>query len=75
MTQPIAFIWREGTRYRCPFCEWDNAETALVAEHIALRHRHQAPTPVADEPKPTKRKPAPEPDPEPLGFTALETGE
>ena len=39
MIQPIAFVWRDGTRYRCPFCEWDNAEAANVAEHIANRHR------------------------------------
>lgn len=78
MNQPIAFIWRDGTRYRCPFCEWDNAEAANVAEHIANRHRDKTPkpAPVVEEPKATKRKPAAvEPEPIEGTFAALETGE
>lgn len=72
MTAPIPFTeWQGQTRYRCPFCAWDNAHEINVAEHIKWRHKGEA---IAETPKPTKRKPAVAVE-EPLGFAALETGE
>lgn len=72
MTAPIPFTeWQGQTRYRCPFCAWDNAHEVNVVEHIRWRHKGET---VVETPKPTKRKPAVAVE-EPLGFAALETGE
>lgn len=78
MTQPIPFTeWQGQTRYRCPFCAWDNAHEVNVAEHIKWRHKGEtiaAPEPV----KPSRRRAVieePTPGTEPLGFAELETGE
>jgi len=79
VTQPIPFTeWQGQTRYRCPFCAWDNAHEVNVSEHIKWRHKGEAiaaPEPV----KPTRRRAAvveePTPGTGPLGFAELETGE
>jgi len=79
VTQPIPFTeWQGQTRYRCPFCAWDNAHEVNVVEHIKWRHKGEtiaAPEPV----KPTRRRAAVVEEPtsgtEPLGFAELETGE
>lgn len=76
MTQPIPFTeWQGQTRYRCPFCAWDNADETNVAEHI--KWRHKAELAAAATVKPVKRKAvveAPVPGTEPLGID-IETGE